>query len=48
MVLSLETGRQAHPFWYAQVLGVFHVQILNTGPLATNRSIQHMEFLWVH
>jgi hypothetical protein len=47
MVLSPETGCQAHPFWYARVLGVFHARILHTGPLATNRSIQHMEFLWV-
>lgn len=47
MVLSPETGPQAHPFWYARVLGVFHARILHTGPSATNRSIQHMEFLWV-
>jgi len=47
MVLSPETGRRAHPFWYARVLGVFHARILHTGPSATNRSIQHMEFLWV-
>src|SRR5712664_2724448 len=47
MVLSPETGPGAHPYWYAHVLGVFHARVLHTGPLATNRSIQHMEFLWV-
>ena len=47
MVLSPKTGHWAHPFWYARVLGVFHARILHTGPSATNRSIQHMEFLWV-
>jgi len=47
MVLSPETGPGSHPYWYAHVLGVFHARVLHTGPLATNRSIQHMEFLWV-
>ena len=47
MVQSHEDSANAHPFWYARVLGVFHAQVLHTGPLAQNRSIQHMEFLWV-
>lgn len=47
MVLSPETGNEAHPYWYARVLGVFHAEILHTGPAAANRSVQHMEFLWV-
>jgi hypothetical protein len=47
MVLSPETGPSTHPYWYAQVLGVFHAQVLHTGPSATNWSVQHMEFLWV-
>ena len=45
MVLSWD---EEHPFWYARVLGVFHVQVLHVGPDARNRSVQHMEFLWVH
>lgn len=44
MVVSPEPS---HPFWYARVLGVFHAKILHTGPNARNRSIQHIEFLWV-
>ena len=47
MVLSPETEAGAHPYWYARVLGVFHAKVLHTGPAAKNRSVQHMEFLWV-
>lgn len=47
MVLSTETGPNAHPYWYARVLGVFHAKVLHSGPEARNRSVQHMEFLWV-
>jgi len=47
MVLSPETGPNAHPYWYARVLGVFHARVLHTGPDARNRSVQHVEFLWV-
>lgn len=47
MVLSPETGPNQHPFWYARVLGVFHTKVLHTGSQSRNRSVQHMEFLWV-
>jgi hypothetical protein len=47
MVLSPEEGADAHPYWYARVLGVFHARVLHTGPQAVNRSVQRMEFLWV-
>lgn len=47
MVLSSESGPDAHPYWYARVLGVFHAQVLHSGPAARNRSVQYMEFLWV-
>ena len=47
MVMSRETEPTAHPYWYARVLGVFHVRVLHTGSAATNRSVQHLEFLWV-
>ncbi|KAJ3486185.1 hypothetical protein NLI96_g4423 [Meripilus lineatus] len=42
---SRETGPSSHPFWYAQVLGIFHARVLHVGPNVTNRSAQHMEFL---
>lgn len=47
MMKSPETQRGAHPYWYARVLGIFHTKVLHTGPSARNRSIQHIEFLWV-
>jgi hypothetical protein len=47
MVHSREDDPKDHPYWYARVLGVFHARILHTGPVATNRSVQSMEFLWV-
>jgi hypothetical protein len=47
MVLSPEKEDGAHPFWYARVLGLFHAKVLHTGPTAVNRSVQHMEFLWI-
>jgi len=48
MVVSPKKEPGAHPFWYARILGVFHADILHVGPLARNRSVQRMEFLWVH
>jgi hypothetical protein len=47
MVHSREDDTAAHPYWYARVLGVFHARVLHTGPRATNRALQHTEFLWV-
>jgi hypothetical protein len=44
MVLSQE---ETHPYWYARILGVFHARVLHTGSRAVNRSLQHIEFLWV-
>src|ERR1700734_2691970 len=47
MVHSCEEEADAHPYWYARILGVFTVRVLHTGQYARNRSVQHMEFLWV-
>ena len=49
MVSSAETESQpdAHPFWYAAVLGVFHANVQHVGKHSRNYSIQRMEFLWV-
>lgn len=47
MVLSPETDPDSHLYWYARVLGVFHARVVHTGSAATNRSVQHVEFLWV-
>jgi hypothetical protein len=47
MVLSTETGPNAHRYWYARVLGVFHAEVMHGGPEARNNAVHHMEFLWV-
>ena len=47
MVKSGETAKNAHPFWYVQVLGVFHALVLDTGVESMVRSPQRVEFLWV-
>ena len=47
MVMSPELGEDVHPFWYAQVLSVFHTQVLHADLAATNKSVQNIEFLWV-
>lgn len=47
MMYSPETGHDAHPYWYAHVLGIFHAQVLHIGAKLTNHSPQHIEFLWV-
>ena len=47
MVLSHEDNPQAHPYWYTQVLGIFHLRVLHLDPSAMNHLVQHMEVLWV-
>ncbi|KAG2072362.1 hypothetical protein BDR04DRAFT_1127678 [Suillus decipiens] len=47
MTLSREHDDDTHPFWYAQVLGAFSIQVLHVGPDICNCSPQSMEFLWV-
>jgi hypothetical protein len=47
MVRSCEDDPESHPHWYARIIGIFHVRVLHTGPAATNRSVQNMQFLWV-
>ncbi|KAJ3749801.1 hypothetical protein EV360DRAFT_97728 [Lentinula raphanica] len=46
MVQSADNDSRKHPYWYAQVLGIFHADVvwLNNGQL---QEIEHMEFLWV-
>ena len=47
MVRSSEDGPDVHPYWYAQVLGVYHAFVSATHPATHYRSVQRMEFLWV-
>jgi hypothetical protein len=47
MLRSPEVHSNAHPYWYAQVLGIYHANVSTTHPEALKHSTQHMEFLWV-
>ena len=47
MVQSPEVGDNTHPYWYAQVLGIYHTQASTTHPAAAKHSAQPIQFLWV-
>ena len=47
MLRSPEVSPGAHPYWYAQVLGIYHTHVSTTHPAASKHSAQHMQFLWV-
>jgi hypothetical protein len=49
MVLSQETDDDSdgHPYWYARILGIFHVEIRHVGPLSTDSNVRRMDFVWV-
>ncbi|KAJ7799440.1 hypothetical protein B0H14DRAFT_3491588 [Mycena olivaceomarginata] len=39
-------GDESHPFSYAQIIGIFHADVVNTAPGA-NPKPESMEFLWI-
>jgi hypothetical protein len=42
-----EEGNHAHPYWYARVLGIYHVRVLHTGEFSKSSQLQTMQFLHV-
>ena len=46
MLLS-DSGGCNHPFSYARVLGIFHANIIYTGPGSKDFQSRRIEFLWV-
>ncbi|KAH7919882.1 hypothetical protein BV22DRAFT_1022211, partial [Leucogyrophana mollusca] len=36
-----------HPFWYAEVLGIFHTNVVYTAPGTLDYNPRRLEFLWV-
>jgi hypothetical protein len=44
---EVKTNQSAHPFWYAQVLGVFHAEVQHTGAQSKSLAWRVMDFLWV-
>jgi len=48
MVLSHEDkDEDPHPYWYTQIIGVFHAQVWHMGPRSKSTDVQWMDFLWV-
>jgi len=47
MVRTPEVGENAHPYWYAQVLGIYHTHVATTHLAAVKHSAQPIQFLWV-
>ncbi|KAL6302526.1 hypothetical protein BKA93DRAFT_712337, partial [Sparassis latifolia] len=46
MVLANDDDPHAHPFWYARVLGIYHVNAVDLSP--NSQAVpQHVEFLFV-
>lgn len=39
--------RRSHPYWYARVCGIFHVNVQYTGPAFVSKKEHRVEFLWV-
>ncbi|KIM52691.1 hypothetical protein SCLCIDRAFT_140540 [Scleroderma citrinum Foug A] len=47
MVLSHEDIKNAHPYWYAQIIGIFHVDVQYCSPELSNHAPKWINFLWV-
>ncbi|KAF8147208.1 hypothetical protein K438DRAFT_1989788 [Mycena galopus ATCC 62051] len=47
MVRSPETESTAHPYWYAQILGVFNATVFRVIPGEGKTPAVQMDFLWV-
>ena len=45
--MLLSNAEDGHPFCYARVLGIFHANIIYTGPGSKDFQSRRIEFLWV-
>jgi len=46
MVLSHEDIENAHPYWYARIIEIFHIDVRYSGPEIANQP-KRIDFLWV-
>jgi hypothetical protein len=42
-----DDSRSSHPFLYARVLGIYHVNVIYTGEGSLDYTARRVEFLWV-
>lgn len=47
MMLASENTPSEHPYCYARVLGIFHANVIYTGPGRIDYLPRRVEFLWV-
>lgn len=47
MVIADEEDSERHPFMYARVLGIYHVNVIYIGPGMVDYRPRRLEFLWV-
>ena len=47
MIRSPEIGNNIHPYWYAQILGIYHTSASTTHPAVYKHSAHPIQFLWV-
>ncbi|KAG2123248.1 hypothetical protein DEU56DRAFT_688107, partial [Suillus clintonianus] len=51
MVLANEESQPGelapHPYWYARIVGIFHVYVRYLGAQSRSRTSQRIDFLWV-
>ncbi|KAI6160827.1 hypothetical protein EDD17DRAFT_1828057, partial [Pisolithus thermaeus] len=48
MVLSHEDLENAHPYWYARIISIFHVDVQYQGPELHKHTPEHINFLWAN
>ncbi|KAH9924456.1 uncharacterized protein B0H18DRAFT_1105032 [Fomitopsis serialis] len=42
-----DSQANAHPYWYARVIGIFHVNVKHRGLLSRCKDVQRMDVLWI-
>ncbi|KAK7450146.1 hypothetical protein VKT23_013029 [Stygiomarasmius scandens] len=47
MMLSSDTEADSHPYIYARVIGIYHVNIRHFGPKSASNKVEHMDVLHV-
>ncbi|KIM63149.1 hypothetical protein SCLCIDRAFT_24518 [Scleroderma citrinum Foug A] len=47
MVLSHEDTENPHPYWYAWIIGIFHVDVRYRGPEIPDHAPKRIDLLWV-
>ena len=46
-IMLLSHDNEPHPYWYARVVGIFHVDVIHTGPLSKSPHKKRVDFLFV-